>query len=253
MRVYIAQLAALCLGVSLLVPNRPMAQTRSRSRDRDERQLTIAIRQKAKALEGASGMRQGFRVFTSRHKLSAESVRDSDFVVVRLVFEAARDAGFWNLHWTISNQPPDSDRIWQQWRTAARPSPLKPTASAECDELSALFAFLVERAGVKTVGLLWPYPRHTVAVRIVHPRGAPAARVVVPTSQIFLDPTDFFDTTKFDPWHQKTIYEYKRGDVPDSFELPKPLFDFFLRQIGRYAGASDVTLQQLRYSVKASS
>jgi hypothetical protein len=35
--------------------------------------------------------------------------------------------------------------------------------------------------------------------------------------------------------------------VPDSFELPKPLFDFFLQQVDKYAGASDTTLQSLRY------
>jgi len=72
-------------------------------------------------------------------------------------------------------------------------------------------------------------------------------RFVVPTSQIFLEQTDFFDTRKFDPWRQKTIYEYTRRDVPDSFELPKPLFNFFVQQLERYGGASDVTQQQLRY------
>jgi hypothetical protein len=98
------------------------------------------------------------------------------------------------------HQPaPNSDRIWKQWPTVVQPSPLTPTASAECDELSALYAFLVERAGVKTVGLFWPYPNHTVAVWVLHPGGAQTLRVVVPTSQIFLQPTDDFDTTKFDP------------------------------------------------------
>lgn len=70
---------------------------------------------------------------------------------------------------------------------------------------------------------------------------------MIPTSQIFLDETDFFDTKKFNPWSQKTIYEYTRCDVPESFELPKPLADYFLRQVDRYDGASDATLQKLRY------
>jgi len=192
-------------------------------------------------------MHRAFQAFLSRHKLPAGSVDYSDFVVVRLVFEAARDAGFWNLHWSITNEPPNSDRIWEQWRDMSRPSPLTPTATAECDELSALYAFLVERAGVRTVGLFWPYPNHTVAVWVLHPAGQPALRIVVPTSQIFLEPTDYFDTTKFDPWRQKTIYEYTRRDVPDSLRIPKPMYDFFLQQIDKYAGASDVTLQQLRY------
>jgi hypothetical protein len=51
----------------------------------------------------------------------------------------------------------------------------------------------------------------------------------------------------FDPWRQKTIYEYTRRDAPDSYELPKPLFDFFLQQVDKYAAASDATLQRLRY------
>jgi hypothetical protein len=210
-------------------------------------QLVSVLREKAKALEGSFGMRHEFQSFTSAHKLSPESIRYSDYVVVHLLFEATRDAGFWNLHWAITDQPPNSDRIWKQWQSARRVSALESTATAECDELSALYAFLVERAGVRGVGLLWPYPNHTVAVWTVRPATGAAVRVVVPTSQIFLDETDSFDTKKFDPWHQRTIYEYTRRDVPDSFELPKPLFDFFLQQVDKYGGASEIVLQRLRY------
>jgi hypothetical protein len=210
-------------------------------------QFVSRLRGKAKALEGSSGMRLGFQEFTSAHKLPPESIRYSDYVVVRLLFEATRDAGFWNLHWAITDQPPNSDRIWKQWQGISKPSPLESTATAECDELSALYAFLVERAGVKSVGLLWPAPNHTVAVWVVRPASGPVVRVVVPTTQIFLGETDRFDTRKFDPWHQKTIYEYTRRDVPDSFQIPKPLFDFFLEQVDKYGAASDATLQQLRY------
>jgi hypothetical protein len=210
-------------------------------------QLAGAVRAKAKALENSAGMQRGFRTFTSARGLQPGSVNYSDYAVVRLLFEAARDAGFWNLHWTITNLPPNSDNIWRQWKTLKAPSPLAPTASAECDELSALYAFLAARAGVRGVGLLWPAANHTVAVWVLHPAAGPAIRVVVPTTQIFLDEADFFGTSKFDPWRQKFIYEYTRRDVPDSFELPKPLFDFFLQQVDRYAGASDATLQRLRY------
>ena len=205
------------------------------------------IRQKAKTLESSSGMRLGFQSFTAAHHLSAQGVHYSDYVLVRQLFEATRDAGFWNLHWSVTDQPPNSDNIWRQWHTMPKPSVWEPTATAECDELSALFAFFAERAGVRTVGLFWPAPNHTVAVWVLHPTNGNIIRVVVPTSQIFLEETDFFDTKKFDPWRQKTIYEYTRRDVPDSFELPKPLAEFFLQQIDKYAGASDLTLQRLRY------
>ena len=210
-------------------------------------QFVSLLRGKAKALEGSSGMRIGFQSFTSAHKLAPESIHYSDYVVVRLFYEATRDAGLWNMHWAITDQPPNSDRIWKQWQSVRSVSAAESTATAECDELSALYAFLVERAGVKGVGLFWPYPNHTVAVWTVRPTGGVAVRVIVPTSQIFLDESDSFDTKKFDPWHQKTIYEYTRRDVPDSFELPKALCEFFLKQVDKYGGSSDATLQQLRY------
>jgi hypothetical protein len=210
-------------------------------------QLVIQLRGKAKGLEASSGMREGFKSFTSAYKLSPESVNYSDYVVVRLLYEATRDAGLWNMHWAITNQEPVSDRIWKQWITVKQPSFVAPTATAECDELSALYSFLVARAGVHGVGLFWPTYNHTVAVWEVHPANGSDVRVVIPTSQIFLGVTDSFGTRKFDPWHQKRIREYTRRDVPDSFELPKALFDFFLRQVDRYGGASESTLQQLRY------
>ena len=192
-------------------------------------------------------MRDSFRSFTAAYKIDPASISYSDFVIVRLLYEATRDAGFWNMHWTITNMPPNSDRVWSQWKSLQSVSPLRQTAEAECDELSALYAFLVERAGVRSVGLFWPYPNHTVAVWVIHPANGREVRVVVPTSQIFLGVNDSFGTKKFNAWHQRTIYEYKRRDVPDTFTLPRPLFDFFLQQTDKYAGASDSTLQEIRY------
>jgi hypothetical protein len=209
--------------------------------------LVRAVRAKAKALENSSGMRSSFQSFTSAYKIAPDSISYPDFVIARMFYEAARDAGSWNMHWTITNMPPNSDRIWGQWKAVRGVSPRTPTASAECDELSALYAFLVERAGVRSVGLFWPYPNHTVAVWVLHPANRGEVRVVVPTSQIFLEVTDSFGTRKFNAWHQKTIFEYKRRDVPDSFELPRPVYDYFLRQVDKYAGASDSTLQEIRY------
>ena len=209
--------------------------------------LISEIRAKAKILENSSGMKRSFQSFTTAYKIRPESISYSDYVIARLFYEATRGEGLWNLHWTITDQQPTSDQVWRQWKTVKQPSFLTPTASAECDELSALYSFLVLRAGVHGMGLFWPYPNHTVAVWVLHPAGGPVVRVVVPTSQIFLDVNDSFGTRKFNPWKQKTIFEYKRRDMPDSYELPKPLFDFFLSQIDKYAGASDSTLQQLRY------
>ena len=209
--------------------------------------LVTAIRAKAASLEAAQGMRLGFTAFTSTHGVAPDRVRYADFVLVRLLYEASRDAGFWNLHWTITNREPNSDQIWRQWRDVRTPVAAAPTASAECDELSALYAFLAARAGVRRVGLFWPYANHTVAVWTVGPAGPSETRVVIPTSQIFLTPADTFGTRRFDPWTQKAIYEYTRRDVPDTYEIPPALGAFFLSQVDKYAGASDATLQWLRY------
>lgn len=209
--------------------------------------LLAAIHAHAKTLQNSSGMRDGFEAFRSEYKLPAGSVNYSNFVIARLTYEATRDAGFWGLHWSITNKPPNSDAIWAQWTTEKDPSFKKKTATAECDELSALYAFLAEREGVRSVGLFWPYPNHTVAVWTLHPAPNSFVRVVVPTSQIFLTAADDFGKTSFNPWTQNTIYEYTRRDVPDSFVLPKPLFGFFVMQLDKYGGASDATLQKLRY------
>jgi hypothetical protein len=242
----------LCAAIALLAASSGLhAQTTSHPTPSPQgvplAQFVRTIREKARTLENSSGMRLAFQSFLAAHHLSPDSVRYSDFVIIRLLYEATRDAGFWNMHWSITDQPPNSDRIWSQWKAVRRPSPSEPTATAECDELSALYAFLVERSGVKSVGLLWPTSNHTVAVWVLQPATGPVIRVVVPTSQIFLEETDSFDTKKFDPWRQKTIYEYTRRDVPDTFEIPEPLADFFLKQIDIYGGASDAPLQRLRY------
>jgi hypothetical protein len=243
----VAAILLMLSPVSLLSQNQKPSQSLSSPQGMALSEFVAALRQKAKALENTYGMRLGFQTFTAAQHLAPEGIHYSDYVLVRLLFEATRDAGFWNLHWQITDQPPNSDRIWRQWRDVRSPSPTEPTAIAECDELSALFAFLVERAGVKTVGLFWPASNHTVAVWVLQPASGPVIRVVVPTTQIYLDETDRFDTRKFNPWRQKTIYEYTRHDVPDSFVISKPLADFFLQQIDKYAGASDSTLQRLRY------
>jgi len=208
--------------------------------------LISQIRAKAKTLESSPGMQSAYKVFADEHKIAPDSLRYPDFVIVRLVFEATRDAGFWNMHWSVTDKPPNSDEIWRQWKGITRSSYTEKTATAECDELSALFAFLVARSGVKSVGLFWPYRNHTVAVWTVHPQNSQTIRVVIPTSQIFLTETDTFDTHKFDPWRQKTIYGYTRRDVADTFEIPRPLFDFLLSRMEKYGGASTEVLQQIR-------
>jgi hypothetical protein len=229
---------ARCLAVLLLV-----GAAQGASAEPTVARLVEAVREKARALEKTSGMQLGFKTLTAANKLQPGQVSLSDFAVVRLLFESTRDAGLWNLHWKITDLEPNSDKIWKQWGSVRNTTAWAPTAIAECDELSALFAFLSRRAGVRNVGLFWPYSNHTVAVWTVRPK----VRVVVPTTQIFLEEGDLFGTRRFDPWTQKNIYEYTRRDAPDTLVIPSPLFDFFLSQMDKYGGASDSTLQRLRY------
>ncbi len=69
----------------------------------------------------------------------------------------------------------------------------------------------------------------------------------MPTTQIFLTERDRFDTRRFDPWTQKSIYAYGHQDVPDDLPLPAALVDFLLRQVDRYGGGSEGLLHALRY------
>lgn len=169
-------------------------------------------------------MRSSFQSFTSAYKIRPDSISDSDFVVVRLLYEATRDGGFWNMHWTVTNMPPNSDQVRRQWKLVS--AGFSAGSHSPCRVRRTLGALRVPRTIRRAQG---------------------DVRVVVPTPQIFLDVTDSFATRKFNPWHQKTIYEYTRHDVADAFQLPKPLFDYFFEQVDRYGGATDSTLQQLRY------
>jgi hypothetical protein len=188
----------------------------------------------------------------------AKGLKDSpelyrDYVRVKLAFEATRDGGWWHLHWAITNEQPNSDRIWSQWREPGTSvsDPASPAASAiaECDELSALFAFFARKLGVHGIGLFWPTWNHVVAVWTVPgvqtESGSPV-RIIVPTSQIFLTQDDSLGTEGFDPWKQKTIYEYRRRDVKGGHRIDAELARFFVRQIAAHGRASQAELQRAR-------
>lgn len=192
-------------------------------------------------------VRSDYDALVAAHGLRDDEALYRDYVRVKLAFEATRDAGLWRLSWAITNEKPNSDQIWQQWRKASpQPEPLVPTAIAECDELSAIFAFVARKLGVRHIGLFWPQWNHVVAVWTVQSADDSPVRIVVPTSQIFLTADDSLGTTGFDPWSQKTIYEYRRRDVKDEHRIDAALARFFVQQARRYAGLSQAELQRLR-------
>lgn len=211
--------------------------------------LVAELERVAEELEEVPAVREDYAAFLATHGLADDEALYHDYVRVRLVFESTRDGGLWHLRWDITNESPNSEQIWRQWKRAKVPegAAAMPTAFAECDELSALFAFLVYRLGVRHVGLYWPQWNHVVAVWTVRsPDDAEPVRVVVPTSQIFLTDEDSLGTKGFDPWSQRTIYEYRRRDVKTTHAIDAELARFFVTQARRYAGLPQLELQRLR-------
>jgi hypothetical protein len=180
------------------------------------------------------------------HALEDTPALFRDYVRVKLAFEATRDGGFWRLRWAITNRSPNSKEIWSQWRARTDVADDEPTAVAECDELSALFAVVARRLGVDRVGLLWPVWNHVVAVWTVRGADGRDVRLVVPTSQIFLDAQATLGTDGFNPWKQKTIYTYRSRDVSDGDEVPAPLARFFVEEARKHATRPAAELQRLR-------
>jgi hypothetical protein len=211
--------------------------------------LFAALRAELPAMEAAAAVRDDWARLRKAHDLADDSALFADFVRVRLAFEATRAGGLWGLAWRITDQEPRSDRIWAQWRDAAPTAALPTsTAIAECDELSALFAVVAHGLGLSSrsrVGLFWPTSNHTVAVWAFDAADGREVRVVVPTSQIFLDSVQSLDTRAFDPWTQPRLYDYRRDDAAN-VRLPAALAQRFVAEARRSGGLSRGELQALR-------
>lgn len=199
-------------------------------------ELWRGLRSAADRLEQQSEMRAQWTRFAAEEGLSEAAW--SEYVRVRLAFETTRAGGLWGLKWDITNREPDSKAIWAQWRVAPAPTlsgVMTTTATAECDELSALFSLVASKLGVKNVGLFWPTSNHTVAVWTA-PSESGGTRVVVPTSQIFLDDDQSLGTDVFDPHTQKTIYTYRgNADISDDALLSADRIAWMIAQAPKVA------------------
>ncbi len=203
----------------------------------------------ADAMEEDASVQADFDAFVQDRGLLPTAALRRAFTRVKLAFEATRDGGWWHLRWDITNEKPNSEQIWGQWAAApalfdAAGNPL-PSATAECDELSALFAFVGRRLGVDKLGLFWPEWNHVVAVWSVT-QGETTHRIVVPTSQIFLDPDAGLGTRGFNPWKQKTIFTYRRQDVSERSALPVGFAKTLISQAWSHAFEDPRTAQKLR-------
>lgn len=224
------------------------------------RDLFAALSHEAERLAASPVVRDEFQRLMQAHGLPAGDALLADYLRIRIAFEATRAGGLWGLEWRVTDQLPQSDRIWSQWDALALPADgtLPPsTAIAECDELSALFAVVARGMGLSSrsrVGLFWPTSNHTVAVWTIAPVRAPDAagdlpaevRIVVPTSQIFLDGAQGLGTRGFDPWTQPKIFPYARRDIGEDHPLPAALARHFVRQMRRHAGDPQGLLQTAR-------
>lgn len=213
-------------------------------------ELFAAMREEAEVVAASPAVREDYRRLLGRHGLREDELPYVDYVRVKLAFEATRAGGLWGVAWTVTDRQPQSDAVWAQWR-ALRPTGdglPEITATAECDELSALFAFVAHGLGVSKrsrFGLFWPTSNHTVAVWAVE-RGGGEVRIVVPTSQIFLDGAQTLDTRAFDASRQKRIYDYRRADAAPTTTLPVGLARGFILALRRDGGRAEADLQRLR-------
>ena len=183
------------------------------------------------------------QALAKRLDLPTDEAARRDYARVAVAFEATREGGWWWLDWAITDAEPRSDAVWAAW---AHRSGDVATAVAECDETSALFAFLVRRLGVRDAGLLWPRADHTVAVWTTRSTAGAPVRVIVPTSQVLLGPREGLGTDGFDPWRQKRVYPYERVDAAGTVAIDPVLSGFFVRQLDRWALAPAAVQAELR-------
>lgn len=227
-------------------------------------ELLAALTEEVPVLATSPAIHDDYEAFLLAFELDDSEALYLDYVRIKLAFEATRAGGWWGLTWDITNEEPRSDEIWAHWQTLELgPAPatideLAPlpdtTAIAECDELSALFSFIAQRIGLsKTseVGLFWPTGNHTVAVWTIDAKRDAPKRIVVPTSQIFLDGAQTLGTREFNPWRQQTIFDYRRQDAAAKLELPGALASAFVLAVRQHGPRPQAELQQLRNDKEA--
>ena len=253
------QISWIVAGILTLLPSQLLAaDVTDRAESLEFSEFIAELESIAVELEASANITREFVALQQSHGLAANDRNYQEFVRVRLMFEATRDSGLWQIKWAITDQEPNSDSIWSQWsdRSDRRPDIAQlefeneawtqPTAIAECDELSAMFAFLARKMGVRKVGLLWPTWNHTVAVWTAEGANGDPVRVLVPTSQIFISDQATLGSSEFDPNRQRVIYDYDRQDVPPDFSIPGSLANELLQQLRKFGGESADVLQARR-------
>lgn len=236
-------------------PGRDFAASRDGSEQGDARSVTFLtfladLEAQLDRLPRHPALAAEHLALCTRHRIEGpecEALSES-FYRTRLLFEATRDGGLWRLRWAVTNQEPSSRRIWTQWsqRTSFFGA---ASATAECDEISSLFAFLSREVGVRSVGLFYPTWNHTIAAfspaEIHDVKQRRAIRILIPTTQIFLSCEAGFDRTTFEEKKQP-VFEYPLHDLSAKSRIPRPVAEFLLDQLAVYGGSSPDLLDLLR-------
>jgi hypothetical protein len=185
--------------------------------------------------------------FATTHGYSADDPQlTQDYRRVRLLFEAVRDGGFWHLRWDITNQEPSSRMVWKAWiQKGVRGAFEEPSATAECDESSALFGMLARHIHIANVGLFYPTWNHTIAVWAPLAGRTRKPLVQLPTTQIFLSCDAGFNNTTFRT-DLKNIERYPNWDVHKNTLIPRPRAEWLLHQVQVYAPASPALWSLMR-------
>jgi hypothetical protein len=86
---------------------------------------------------------------------------------------------------------------------------------------------------------------------VTNPSATKPVRVVVPTSQVFLDDAQSLDTKAFNPWLQKNIFDYKRADVSAAQDtLDADFARAMIQAVQNSVGLSQADLHKQRNAVE---
>ena len=208
------------------------------------RDFTTALGDELDKLD-LGAVRATYQEFAQEHGLDPETPGlFKDYSRLRILFEATRDGGYWHLRWDITNQEPSAAKIWHAWQSQPLVEAFgQPLATAECDELSALYALLARRLGVDRVGLFYPTWNHTIAAWALGDARRKIRVALVPTTQIFLGCNETFDTKAFRT-QMTSIEPYPRWDIRDNSPIPKAKAAYLLEQVRVY-GPTTLELQAL--------
>lgn len=233
----------------------PVAPGPAKTRPLFEGQSTVTLDELLAELDRAAGqlaespaLRRDYEALLRANGLEHSEALLAEYVRVRIVFEATRDGGLWGLSWAITNREGNAKQIWKDWQESSVPSEENwgVTAVAECDELSALFAFLARRLGVKNAGWLGGGRYHIIAAWTAKDAKGRTARIVVPTSQVFLGREASLGTREIDPYRPKVIWNYWPKDLRGDQHLPADLARYFVEQVIRHVGKPQAELQARR-------